>query len=438
MKHALLLDPPSRGGFARDYGLGWEREEGLELPPLELALLSGALAPARVTVLDARSERLGPEAALKRAAAAAPDAVFFLSSGATYMEDTPFLAQLRQKLPYARFVGMGDLYRELRELSFSLHPFLDAVLLDASTADAAALAWGEPAARAGALVRGPAGVIAPPAGRAPRAPWRPSLPDWKLFPLKAYGVPFGSGPAAGLLTDYGCPFLCSYCPMSRAGFRLRELSGVLDEARLLASLGVRHLFLRDQTFGAARGRTLELLAGLRPLKLTWVASTRVDLVSPELLAAMRDSGCAAVHLGLDSLDDEVLRSTKKNTSRRQASEAVRLVREAGLKAWGSVVVGLALDTRESLEATLAAVDALKLDRLSVRLEQSRYASDYRRDLLVRGLVPPESLPPDTPTTTSVWQGRLALSNQDALSYFRRARGGDLSTGRRPDRLFAPS
>lgn len=431
-RRLLLLNPPGGKPYARDYGLGDSGEEGVLLPPLELAQLSGELS-GDICLLDALAEGLDVGEALRRAAQAAADAVIFMTSGASYLEDMPFLAALRERLPRARFIGIGDIYKDVRELAFGLQPFLDAAVLDFSGGQLAAYLGGaKPGPLPGLIYRDGEALVSAPRRR-PLGPWKVRPPRWELFPLDKYTLPFIPGPAASLLTDLGCPFLCSYCPHGGGGYRARPVEDVLADAAALRRAGAAAVIIRDQSFACDRPRTMRLLEGLAAMGpgFSWLASTRADLVDAELLRAMKKAGCAAVQFGLDSLDDEVLRSSKKNTTAARSEEAVRLARAAGLKTWVTILLGLSFDTRQSLEGTLRRARDLKADRISYRLDMNRGSVDYRRELLVRGLVPPESMPPDTPTTTSVWQGRLGLSNADVHEYRRKALAGRaVSEGRR--------
>lgn len=426
MSRVLLLNPPSRTPVARDCLIGGACEPEVLVPPADLAILSGRLSPRfDVVVLDAVAEELSPAQARARAAAAKPDAVVALVAGATFMLDGAFLAELREDLPRARFLGLGDAYSDVKELAFALHPFLDGILLDYSGEDAAAWLEGD---------GGPSTNVVSFKDREPaRGPrrrrfggWDAPPPRWDLFPLEKYRWPFSKGPRrAAPLTEYGCPYPCGYCPSSTLGHRARPLESVVAEWKGLAALKVSDALLRDQAFGADRARSLSLCAALGKVRggPSWIASMRVDCADAELLKSMAGAGCAAVMFGIDSGDDEVLRAYKKNTTRKQAEAAVAAAHAAGLKAWGQLLIGLAMDTRETAERTLEFGRALGLDHVSWRAESQRYAADYRRELLVRGHVPPEAMPPDTPTSISTWHGRMGLSNQDAFAFLERAGRG---------------
>ncbi len=428
----LLLNPPGSRSWGRGLFQGCELEPEFLPPPADLAVLSGTLAAVGVvSVIDAVAAGLKPGAALKRCVQARPDAVFALAAGISYAEDTAFLTSLKAALPGTRLIGIGDIYRDIGEMALSLHPFLDAVLLDWSTPDALDLLDPPRAPVDNAVYLGADGVAVAGPSRHARGPWDCPEPRWELFDLARYRLPLlPAGPAAAVLGEFGCPYLCTYCPQSGLGHKWRAPEAVAAEGRRLRELGARGALIADATFGVHPARTRRFLESWpRHAGLPWAAWTRVDLARPDLLAAMRAAGCSAVGLGIDSGDTEILRGSKKSTTREQARRAVAAAAAAGLKTWGLFVVGFGMDTQETVEATLEFSRELDLDHRSYRVETSRLSSDYRRDLLVKGLVPPEAMPPDVPTTSSVWQGRLGIANRDVLEYQRRAAAG-LSTTRR--------
>ncbi len=419
----VLLNPPADAAVSRDYFLGVETPENWRLPPLDLAVLSGSFGGLDVRVVDALGQGLDDAAAAKAVRDARPTAVVFLSSGATFARDGAFLARLKEELPNARFAGLGDLYADVKELAFGLQPFLDAVLLDFSGEDAARWARGELDAARNIVARGEDGKPRRLPSRRPLGAWRPATPRWELFPLESYRFPGSRGACASLLTEYGCPCACSYCPASGLGHRLRPLEDVALELEALRRAGARSLFLRDAAFGLSRERALALVAllGSGEPPLAWGCSMRVDFADDEIFARMRDAGCELVSFGVDSGDDESLRTLKKGTTAEQALAAAQSARRAGLRTHAQLLIGLSSDTRASVTQTVALARRLAVDEVSLALDSQRHAVDYRRQLLVQGLVPPESMPPDTPSATSVWQGRLGLSNGDAAEELKRAR-----------------
>lgn len=432
-RRVLLLNPPGSKPYARDLFLSGEFDPELRLPPEELALASGVLARAGFTelfVVDAVAEKLSPQACLARSREIAPDAIVFMTSAASYAEDAALAARLKSLPGAPTMVGIGDVYRDMQDLAFGIHAHLDAMLLDPAS-DALARVLEDPSRPVdGALARVGGAIIG---GRraAPRGRWLRALPRWDLFPLGRYQAPFlGGGPLATIAGEYGCAYLCSYCPMSSVGHRVGEVDDFVVEARALAKLGVRKLFVRDQSFGLDRARTLRLLAAWKSegLGQSWIASTRADLCDEPLLRAMKDAGCVAVQIGVDSGDDEVLRVLKKNTTLAQARAAAAAARAAGLSSWGLFVLGLGVDTADSADRTLKAARELPFDRVTVSVDAQRHGTGFRKELLIKGLVPPEAMPPEVPTSASVWQGRLGISNADVFERYQRQRAREPRAG----------
>lgn len=420
----LLLNLPGRKNYARDNFLGGELEPGLRLPPQDLVALSGTLSPhAELSVVDALAEGLSVPATLARVKRLDPRHIVFVVSGASYEEDSVFLPRLRAQHPRARFIGLGDVYREVKGLAFPLHPFLDAILLDSTTDDVLAAIRPGAGPRDNVLLRD--GDAAKGVERHHYGEWSLPAPRWDLFPLALYRWPFSRGKCATLATDFGCPYSCTYCPASTLAHKTRGVESVVAEAKVLWGLGVRSVYFRDQTFGAHRGRTTRLLSRLleEGLRFSWVCTTRVDLAEEGLLQEMKAAGCVGVSFGMDSGEDDLLRAYKKNTTRAQAALAVAAARRCGLKAWGTFVLGLSMDTPPTVERTLAFAKGLGLDHCSITVEAHRFSAGYRRQMLSSGLVPPEAMPPDTPNRISVWQGRLGISNSDVFAEHARAAGG---------------
>ena len=104
-------------------------------------------------------------------------------------------------------------------------------------------------------------------------------------------------------TQRGCPFNCEFCASSirlAPGFKVKPVSNVMAEIRRIKSIWPSPFieFADDNTFAnKAHGR--ELLRALADEHVRWFTETDVSVADdPELLALMRDSGCAQVLIGL--------------------------------------------------------------------------------------------------------------------------------------------
>jgi radical SAM superfamily enzyme YgiQ (UPF0313 family) len=86
----------------------------------------------------------------------------------------------------------------------------------------------------------------------------------------------------------------------------------------------------------------------RNLTIEWGCSTRIDLLSEDLLKAMRSAGCENIFFGLESASQEVLDTIRKGFSIERAKEVIKTAEKLGIKTHCSFIIGLPGETVESL------------------------------------------------------------------------------------------
>jgi anaerobic magnesium-protoporphyrin IX monomethyl ester cyclase len=181
-------------------------------------------------------------------------------------------------------------------------------------------------------------------------------PAYKYFQLKKYRI-FGKL-GLSIITSRGCPFQCTFCLVPRiAGkyFRSRSKKNVVDELEWLRDVYEPDVFtFHDETFTYEKKRVLEICEEMknRNINLPWDCSTRVDQVSRELLAKMRDAGCQLVSFGAESGSQKILNAMKKGTTVEQNERAIKWAKEVDLSVAISVIIGYPGETKESLKQTL--------------------------------------------------------------------------------------
>jgi radical SAM superfamily enzyme YgiQ (UPF0313 family) len=161
-------------------------------------------------------------------------------------------------------------------------------------------------------------------------------------------------------TQRGCPFSCEFCAASirlSPTYRYKPVEKVIAEIRRIKQIWAKPFieFADDNTFANPRHgkRLLRALAGE---SVRWFTETDVSVARDrELLALMRDSGCAQVLIGLESPQAEGLRGleTKSGWKERQRDfylEAVRRVQDYGISVNGCFVLGLDGTGPESFDA----------------------------------------------------------------------------------------
>jgi anaerobic magnesium-protoporphyrin IX monomethyl ester cyclase len=180
-------------------------------------------------------------------------------------------------------------------------------------------------------------------------------PAYQYFSLDRYQF-FGKV-ILPILTSRGCPFQCSYCVSSRmAGkvFRARSPRNVVDELEWLRDMhGAGAFSFYDDVFTHDKKRAFEICEEMkkRNIGVPWDCQTRVDQISKELLAEMRDANCQLVSFGAESGCPKILDAMKKRTTIEQNEKGVRLAKEVGMSVAMSVVIGYPGETIDTLKQT---------------------------------------------------------------------------------------
>lgn len=196
------------------------------------------------------------------------------------------------------------------------------------------------------------------------------FPAWDLieyaskYRLSAYGTTQDN--SFGLITSRGCPGKCTFCDQRAfgKGFRAHSAEYVVNQIQSLKETsGVTDFLFYDDLFVANRKRLTRVCELLkeRELNISWSCCSRVDYVRPETLSLMKDTGCWMIEFGIESGSQKLLDFMKKGIKLKDAEEAVRLCREAGIVTKGNFIFGNLLETKETLEETINFAVKLDLD-----------------------------------------------------------------------------
>jgi radical SAM superfamily enzyme YgiQ (UPF0313 family) len=424
----LLLNPPGRRIYIRDYFCSKTTKSNYLFHPIDLVMLSGIVgARHEVAVLDAIAERLDVRQAEARIDAFAPDAIVSLVGSVSWNEDRAFLAA--QAMKRRRVLAIGDVLHERAALRLVEEPWLEAALGTFVGDDVLHILERRYHEVVDSTVRHRDGRVESLNSRGKlRGRYALPRPRHELFPQNGYRFSFArSAPFATILTDWGCPFPCTFCVMSTLGFATRSIESVLEEVDFLRARGVRELFVMDQTFGANKKRALELCAAWAERgDLSWTTYARPDHADDELFAAMKRAGCHTVILGVESASANVLAKYEKHYDVADVRVGFARARKHGLRTVGTFIIGLPEETEASIRASLDLALELELDFMSLNMAVPRFGTPFRARAIELGLVAPDDLVMDQggaeaklPTHTLDRDTMLALKKRMVRRFYLR-------------------
>ncbi len=190
-------------------------------------------------------------------------------------------------------------------------------------------------------------------------------PARHLVPIKEYHRRVNGLQSTGIITARGCPHSCAFCSkVWGKTVRFRSAENIIDEVEECINRYDIHAFsIRDDTFTLNRKRLFEILDGFKKLDIFWRCLTRVDQVDKETLVAMKDAGCVQIVYGLESGNQGILNNLCKGTTVEQNIEAIKLTKDAGIKAKAAVIVGNPGETWDTVQDTVNMIEEIMPDEV---------------------------------------------------------------------------
>lgn len=139
-------------------------------------------------------------------------------------------------------------------------------------------------------------------------------------------------------TTHGCRHLCRHCPIPPVyGGRIAVvgLDVLLADVEALVRAGASHVTFADADFLNAPAHAQRVVAAVHDAwpHLTWDATVKVEHVlrHRELWPGLAARGGLFVVSAFEALDDEVLKRLDKGHTRADATEALAVLRDAGIE-----------------------------------------------------------------------------------------------------------
>jgi len=381
----LLLNPPAKRKVVRDYYCSKTSKSSYLFAPIDLLLQSGVLAKDNeLLVIDAVAQEMGVKKCLGELKKYHPRIILGLIGAVDLREDLDFYRQLKLSIPSAKIFLTGEPVLEDSEEWLKVNPFIDGILLRFISQGLAQYLAGKAE---------PEGIVFRDDGEikffAPKADKEYSVgrARQELFQFRRYFFSFAKKRRfATILTDFGCPYKCGFCVMSSLGYQRRRLEEVEEELEYLNWLGIKELFVQDQSFGSGGEHSKKVMGLFKKYGFSYTAFVRPDHQEERFWRELKDSGCHTVIVGVESGDDEILRIYNKGYTSAEAYEGIWRAKSAGLRVVATVIIGLPEDSLESIGRTMGFIKRVKPDFVSYNLAVARGLTKLRDKAREEGLI----------------------------------------------------
>lgn len=169
-------------------------------------------------------------------------------------------------------------------------------------------------------------------------------------------------------TARSCTFKCTFCSLFNVEGRLavaRPETLRLELQELSRVPGVRSIVFTDDTFNVPRPRFLELLDVLAEFDFEWYCFFRCQFAEREIVSRMRAAGCRGVFLGLEAVDDRMLKVMNKAVKVDSYKRGLEQLNAHDIFCHGNFIVGFPTDVPENAERIVDFVDQNGVDFFSV-------------------------------------------------------------------------
>lgn len=174
-----------------------------------------------------------------------------------------------------------------------------------------------------------------------------------------------------MIATRGCPHQCDYCaipliyPRARQ-MRFRPVAQVVAEAAASPDKGI--VFL-DDNIGADLRYAKELFRALAPLKKWWTSQTTMASIRDDaFLRLAAESGCQALFVGLESVNQSSLNGTRKNHNQVSAyRQLLQRVHAFGIALQGGIMFGFDEDNQDIFARTVDLMGEIGLDNATISL-----------------------------------------------------------------------
>ncbi len=233
-----------------------------------------------------------------------------------------------------------------------------------------------------------------------------------------------------MFSSKGCPYGCIYCDVQQKTFNFKSVDKCIAEFSELIKMGATSIHILDDAFNINKARVSALSEAIVQNNLTvdWSARGTVE-IREQVIADLAAAGCKRLHVGIESLDDDILIYFKKACRLKHIEQFCELCNKYGIDVLGYFIIGAPGETEEYLRTLPQRIDNLGIRLPYFNLLSPLAETPYYEELLhsgqfdrdhwgdfcknpVRDFIIPEVRSVDN-------EGKLQATIDDYVNYFKR-------------------
>lgn len=160
----------------------------------------------------------------------------------------------------------------------------------------------------------------------------------------------------------GCPYNCTFCSTSiywNKNFRPKPINKLVKEIKVNKNyFKTNTVSIVHDSFTGNKKRIKEFCKKMRGTGIRWNCSSRIDLLTPDVIDMMEESGCINIRVGIESGSQKIQKKIKKNLNLKKADAIIKhVVNNTKISITTFFIVGLPSEKPEDLYQTLKKISS---------------------------------------------------------------------------------
>ena len=154
----------------------------------------------------------------------------------------------------------------------------------------------------------------------------------------------------------GCPGKCNFCGSPKfwgPKVRFHSADYFVEELEWLYKKGIHSFYFSDDTFSVNKNYVIAICKKIleKNLKIVWMAISRVNYMSEDIVSWMRKAGCIQISYGVESGSPKIRGFLNKKITNSQIERAFAITSKYGILARAYFIYGCPGESRETIQET---------------------------------------------------------------------------------------
>jgi len=171
----------------------------------------------------------------------------------------------------------------------------------------------------------------------------------------------------------GCPFNCAFCFKSIGNDRsVRYVNGKIVAEYMIKfykAHGISKYYFVDDTFGINNQQLSEFAEAIKGYEaaISWSCMSHVNVLTESKIRVLKELGCSAIHLGVESGSQRVLDMMNKGIQISEVVRCAELIHKCGIELRTFILFGIPGETAVDLELTKELLKQIKPDEIAAQV-----------------------------------------------------------------------